>query len=83
MVSLNARTREDLERRRSSKIPPPLEAKVRTQSPARVIEGHADWIQAACLSADGATLLTGDDAGEILMRNFLLEDAPARFLARS
>jgi WD40 repeat protein len=69
VVALNARTREDLQRRRSSKIPPPLEAKVKTQPAARVLEGHADWIQAACLSADASTLLTGDDAGEILARN--------------
>jgi WD40 repeat protein len=68
-VALNARTREDLERRRSSKIPPPLEAKVKIQTQARVVEGHTEWIQAACLSADSSMLLTGDDAGEVILRN--------------
>lgn len=65
-VPLNARTREDLQKRRSSKIPPSLEAKVKTQQAARVLEGHKEWIQGANLCADASTLLTGDDGGEVV-----------------
>src|SRR5579859_1941234 len=39
-IVLNARAREEAERRKSSKVPAPLEAKVTAHPPGRVLEGH-------------------------------------------
>ena len=65
-VALNARTREDLIRRSSSKVPPPLEAKVAIQQAGRVLEGHGDWIGGLALGRDEKLLLSGDDGGRVI-----------------
>lgn len=64
---LNARTRDDLTRRRSSRIPPPLEVTVKTQQSSRALSGHKEWVSGLSLSADGKTLLSGDDGGQVVV----------------
>ncbi len=66
-VVLNARTREDAIKRKSAKVPPPIEAKVAVQEAARVLTGHKDWVLGLSLSADGNTLVSGDDKGEVIV----------------
>jgi WD40 repeat protein len=66
-VPLNARTREDLVRRRASKVPAPLEAKVQVQPAQRTLEGHKEWVQGLVLSADGKLLVSGDDGGVVIV----------------
>jgi WD40 repeat protein len=66
-VPLNARTREDLIRRHSSKVPAPLEVKVPTQPPARVLEGHREWIVGLALSRDEKLLVGGDDGAKVIV----------------
>ena len=67
-IILNARTIEDIARNKSSgrKSPPPLEVTVKTQPPARTIQGH-EWIVGLALSHDQSTLITGDDAGNVIL----------------
>jgi WD40 repeat protein len=66
-VSLNARTIEELKRRRASKLPSPLEAKVGVLKPARTLTEHKEWVVAMGLSRDGESLITGDDGGHVVV----------------
>jgi WD40 repeat protein len=66
-IVLNARAREDAIKRKSSKVPPPIEAKLAVQEAARVLTGHKDWVLGLGLSADGNTLVSGDDKGDVIM----------------
>jgi WD40 repeat protein len=66
-IGLNARTRLDLIARRSSKVPPLIEVKVPMQPAARTLTEHREWVTAMALSKDGETLLSGDDAGQIIL----------------
>jgi WD40 repeat protein len=67
-VILNARAIADATRRKNSgaKPPAPIEVQVRTQPPAKVIEGQ-EWIAGLSVSADGSTLIAGDDAGNVVL----------------
>jgi WD40 repeat protein len=67
-VVLNARTIEEAERNKSSgkKPPSPLEVEVHTQAAAKTIEGR-EWITGLALSHDQSTLITGDDAGQVVL----------------
>jgi WD40 repeat protein len=67
-VALNARTRQDLIKRRSSRVPAALEATVAKQVPAVVHKEHREWIHALALSRDDKLLVSGDDAGVVLVR---------------
>jgi WD40 repeat protein len=69
-VALNARTREDLQKRGASKVPAALEAKVAVQKPTRALAGHREWVAGLSRSRDGAAVLSGDDAGEIILWDF-------------
>src|SRR4051794_14493484 len=53
---LTARTREYLTRGRSSRVPAPVEATVKTQQGGRVLSGHKEWVSGMSLSRDGKTL---------------------------
>ncbi|MCI0703156.1 MAG: hypothetical protein L0241_18920 [Planctomycetia bacterium] len=66
-VALNARTIEDLKRRRASKIPAPLEAKVGVLKPSRTLNEHKEWIVGMELSRDGKAMITGDDGGHVIV----------------
>jgi WD40 repeat protein len=65
---LNARTIEDITRNKNSgrKPPTPLEAEVQTQDALKIIQGK-EWIIGASLSQDETTLITGDDAGQVVV----------------
>lgn len=65
-VVLNARARDEATARKR-KAPPPVEAKVATQTAARILKGHRDWVLGLSLSRDGATLASGDDKGEVVL----------------
>jgi WD40 repeat protein len=66
-IVLNARAREDLIKRKSAKVPPPIVAKIAVQEATRVLAGHKDWVLGLGLSADGNTLVSGDDKGEVVV----------------
>jgi WD40 repeat protein len=66
-VALNARTIEDLKRRRASKIPAPLEAKVGVLKPTKTLTEHKEWVVGMELSRDGKSMISGDDAGHVLV----------------
>jgi WD40 repeat protein len=70
-VVLNARTIADASsesgRRAGKKIPPPVEAKVEVQKACRLLDGHREWVQGLSRSRDGSLLLSGDDAGEVVL----------------
>jgi WD40 repeat protein len=66
VLTLNARTREDLAARRG-KVPPALEVKVQLQQAARVLTGHREWVTGMAQTPDGRLLLSGDDAGEVVL----------------
>jgi WD40 repeat protein len=70
-VGLNARTIAEASspsgRRAGRKVPPPVEARVAVQQAARVLEGHRDWVLGLALSPDGKMLVSGDDAGQVVV----------------
>ena len=66
-VALNARTRADLIARSSSKVPDAVEAKVQVYAAAQVLDAHKEWVGAMAMTPDGLTLLSGDDAGQIIV----------------
>lgn len=69
VVVLNARTRaEALARKSSGRVPPPVnEVKVDLQTSARALESQRDWITGLSLSKDGKILVSGDDAGDVVV----------------
>jgi WD40 repeat protein len=66
-VSLNARSIEGLKRRRASKLPALVEAKVGVLKPARTLTEHKEWVVGMGLSPDGKSLITGDDGGNVVV----------------
>jgi WD40 repeat protein len=66
-VILNARTREEAIRHYSSKVPALVEVKVPVQGPARVLDGHREWVQGLALGRDEKLLVSGDDGGEVIV----------------
>ena len=47
--------------------PPPITAKVVEQKPIREFTGHKEWIWGLALSRDGKTLVSGDDAKQVIL----------------
>lgn len=70
-VVLNARAIADARakaaRRSGIKIPPAVEIKVQVQKAARVLDTHREWVQGLAQSHDGNLLLSGDDAGQVIL----------------
>lgn len=66
-VSLNATTRDDLKRRSASKIPPALDAQVKTLAPTKTLDLHKEWVSGFSFSADEALALSGDDHGKVIL----------------
>lgn len=66
-IVLNARTIEDTTRRKSNgaKVPPPINAKVQRLKPQQAFAGHQEWVTTMALTADGKTLISGDDQGVV------------------
>ncbi len=68
VVLLNARSREEAVRRRSSKVPAALQAKVDFRKGAdRILTGHREWVMGLALSGDEKLLVSADDAGEVIV----------------
>lgn len=65
-ITLNAVARDEAVRRKSSKVPPPIPAKVELHQPARVLGGHKDWVLGLALTPDGKSLVSGDDKGTVI-----------------
>jgi WD40 repeat protein len=66
-VILDAKIRERAAKKTGGKLPPLVPpAEVLIQPAERVLSEHTEWINGFSLSADGATLLSGDDAGNVL-----------------
>jgi WD40 repeat protein len=70
-VVLNARAIEDATRRKSNgaKVPAAVEAKVAVLKPAKTLTEHSEWVVGMGLSGDGKWLVTGDDAGHVIVWN--------------
>jgi WD40 repeat protein len=66
-VALNAVTIADLKRRKSSKVPAPVEARVGVVKPTRTLTEHKEWVVGMGLSHDGTALISGDDGGHVLV----------------
>lgn len=66
-VDLNARIREDAVRRRSSKVPAPLQAKVDVRKTDRILSGHREWVMGMALGRDEQLLVSADDGGEVIV----------------
>ncbi len=70
-VILNARTIEEASspagRRAGRKVPPPIEAKVQLQQAARTLTPHKEWVTGLTISRDEKLLLSGDDAGQVIV----------------
>ena len=66
---LNASAIANAKARKSSglKEPPPLNVTVPTQPSARTLETHRDWINGLTLSHNDKLLVSGDDAGEVIV----------------
>jgi len=48
-------------------LPSPITAKVVEQKPIREFTGHKEWIWGLALSRDGKTLVSGDDAKQVIL----------------
>jgi len=66
---LNARAIKDAEARggNGAKVPPPLNATVAMQQPARSLKTPHEWINGLTLSRNDKLLVSGDDAGEVII----------------
>jgi WD40 repeat protein len=66
---LNARAIQYAKEHKNSGIkePPPLEATVAKQQSARSLESHKEWINGLAISRDEKLLISGDDAGRIIV----------------
>jgi WD40 repeat protein len=67
VVALNLRAREEAIKRKSAKVPPPIETKVAIQDANRVLDGHREWVLGLSINRDGSTLVSGDDKGEVII----------------
>jgi len=69
-VILDARSRAEAAKKSGKKEPEPKPGvKVELQQADKVLEAHKEWILGLALSKDGNALLSGDDAGEVILWN--------------
>jgi WD40 repeat protein len=66
-VELNERARYEATQRRGAKQPDSVQVKVPTQGAARVLDTHKDWICGFAMSRDQSLLVSGDDAGMVIV----------------
>lgn len=66
---LNARAIANAEarKRNGAKVPPPMPATVQLQASARSLEAHRDWINGLTLGRGDKLLVSGDDAGLVIV----------------
>ena len=67
VVVLNSRAIEEAQSRKK-KAPEPKPVKVEIQKSTAVLTGHGDWVVSMSLSRDGALLASGDEKGEVIVR---------------
>ena len=65
-VVLNTRAIYEAESRKK-KAPAPVEAKVQVLKWSQELTGHKDWVLGLSMTADGKTLLSGDDKGDVVV----------------
>lgn len=67
-VVLNARAIADARAARyGKKVPSPVQAKVQVHKAARILDAHREWVQGLAQTPDGRLLLSGDDAGQLIL----------------
>lgn len=67
-IVLDARARAAAAKKSGGKPAPEAPGvTVGLQQAERVLDGHKDWVQALSLSADGKTLVSGDDGGQVVV----------------
>jgi WD40 repeat protein len=67
-VIVDARSRAAEAKKLGNKAPPPAPGiQVGLQQAAKVVQAHTDWVLGLSLSKDGNTLLSGDDAGDVIL----------------
>jgi len=67
-VILDAKKRAEAVKKLGDKAPPPAPGiKVETQTAEKVLDAHTDWIVGLAMSPDGNTLISGDDAGQVIV----------------
>src|SRR5262249_6010830 len=67
-IVLNARLRDEISKRRyASKMPDPINATVKVQPSATVLTAHREWVSGMSRSRVGKLLLSGDDAGQVIV----------------
>ncbi|MCE9534315.1 MAG: hypothetical protein K8T89_24815, partial [Planctomycetes bacterium] len=71
-IVLNATAILDAEARKNNgaKVPPKIPAKVGVLSSAQVLDAHKEWLSNICLTKDEKFMLSGDDAGDVILWNF-------------
>lgn len=66
-VILDSKVRERAAKKNGGKLPPLIPPVDVTVQPAdRMLSEHSEWVNGFALSGDGSTLLSGDDAGNVL-----------------
>lgn len=67
-IILDAKSRAEAAKKLGNKAPPPAPGvTVETQTAENILSGHQEWIVGLSLSPDGNTLLSGDDAGQVVV----------------
>jgi WD40 repeat protein len=54
-------------KKRGKPLPEPSSVSVGLQQAERVLDMHKEWVQGLALSADGKVLVSGDDAGQVIV----------------
>ena len=67
-VTLNAGTLYRQQFRRSGKKEEPIECTVAVSDKSEILGGHEEWINALTMSDDETLLVSGDDAGKVIIR---------------
>jgi len=80
-IVMNARTIEDATRRKSNgaKVPPPIEGKVAVLKPSKTLTEHNEWVVGMSATRDGKALITGDDAGAVVIWDTLAASVTKRW----
>ncbi|QDU29028.1 WD domain, G-beta repeat [Anatilimnocola aggregata] len=67
-IILDSKDRAAAAKKLGDKAPPPAPGlTVETQTAQQVLTAHQEWIVGLSLSSDGNTLLSGDDAGQVIV----------------
>lgn len=67
-VIIDSRTRAEAAKKLGNKAPPPAPGvTVHTQTASRVLDAHQEWIVGLDMTPDGKTLISGDDAGVVIV----------------